>query len=169
MKRTHLLDGLVHQPSLKSLWIGGGIDRRIEVATLRPLSRLVNLEHLFLICMRLDEPSLTPLVALKKLKRLRIQSNMASMEEYARLAAALPDVESETLRGFKTLRRVLPGDVDLLEVIDELDPEEQVVMVGKGGRRFKVATDRDRIVKELLRFHAARNSFRPADTTGERG
>jgi hypothetical protein len=158
LKRTHRLDGLVHQPSLRSLWLGGGIDRRLEVATLEPLSRLVNLEHLFLICMRLDEPSLAPLAGLRKLKRLRIQTNMAPMEEYARLAGALPDTESDSLRGFKTLRRTLPFDVDLLDVIDDLDGEEQVIMVGKGGRRFKVGTHRDQIVEQLLRFRRIRDA-----------
>jgi hypothetical protein len=160
LKRTHRLDGLLHQPSLQSLWLGGGIDRRLEVASLEPLSRLTNLEQLFLICIRADEPSLAPLARLGKLKRLRIQTNLAPMEEYARLAAALPDTEGDSLRGFKTLRRPLPPDVDLLDVIDELPEDEQVIMIGKGGRRFRVATDRKRIVDQLLRFSAVRDAER---------
>ena len=60
------------------------------------------------------------------------------------------------LRGFLTLGWVLPSGTDLLDVIDQLKGEEQVIMVGKGGRRFKVADNRDKIVKALLRFRGIR-------------
>jgi hypothetical protein len=169
LKALHHLDDLVHQPSLESLWIGGGIDRPVHIATLEPLAQLLNLEHLFLISMRLDEPSLAPLAPLRKLKRLRIQSNMAAMEEYARLAGALPDVHSEMLRGFMTLQWNLPPQVDLLDVIDELSGDEQVIMVGKGGRRFKIATDRQKIVDQLLRFRSIRDAERTKAETERRG
>ena len=168
-KRTHFLDGIAHQPSLKSLWIGGGIDSCLEVASLRPLSSLVNLEQLFLICIRVDEPSLTPLAQLTRLKCLRIQSNIAPMEEYARLAGALPGIESDMLRGFLTLGWVLPSGTDLLDVIDQLKGEEQVIMVGKGGRRFKVADNRDKIVKALLRFRGIRNLVEQPVAARKRG
>ena len=158
LKRVNHLDGLVDQPSLKSLWIGGGIDRRLRLATLAPLVCLSQLRQLFLICIQLDDEDLGPLASLKKLERLRIQSNIATMEEYARLAAALPDTQGDVLRGFKTLRRTLPFDVDLLDVVAELDGDEQVIMVGKGGRRFKVATHRKQIVEQLLRFRGVRDA-----------
>jgi hypothetical protein len=160
LKQLHRLDDLVNQPSLQSLWIGGGIDRPVHIATLEPLSRLPNLEELFLISMRLDESSLAPLAKLVKLKRLRIQSNMAPMEEYARLAGTLPQVQSDMLRGFMTLKWVLAPGVDLLDVIDELHGDEQVIMVGKGGRRYKVATDRHKIVEHMLRFRSIRDAER---------
>jgi hypothetical protein len=169
LKALHRLDDLSNQPSLESLWIGGGIDRPVHIETLEPLSQLLNLEHLFLISMRLDEPSLAPLGRLTRLKRLRIQSNMAPMEEYARLAGVLPDVQSEMLRGFMTLRWNLPAGVDLLDVIDELNGDEQVIMVGRGGRRFKVATDRRKIVEQLLRFRTIRDAERARRSTSKRG
>jgi hypothetical protein len=169
LKRVHRIDEIVHQPALESLWIAGGIDRPVHIATLEPLSRLVKLEQLFLVSMRLDEPSLSPLAKLERLKRLRIQSNMAPMEEYARLAGALPDVESDMLRGFMTLRWVLPRGVDLLDVIDELHGDEQVIMVGRGGRRYKIATDRPRIVDQLLRFRTIRDCERAKRANSKRG
>jgi hypothetical protein len=162
LKRTNRLDGLVHQPTLESLWIGGGIDRRLHLASIAPLASLRKLEQLFLICVQLEDASLAPLAALTRLKRLRMQTNMAPMEEYARLAGALPNVESDALRGFKTLRRTLPPGSDLLEVIDQLADDEQIIIVGKGGRRFKVSTDRQKIVEHLVRFRAVRDSVAPA-------
>lgn len=169
MKRTNQLNGLVHQPSLESLWIGGGIDRRLYIESLGPLASLSQLEHLFLICIQLADTSLAPLTQLKNLKRLRIQTNAAPMEEYARLAGSLREVEGDALRGFQTLRRTLPPDVDLLDVIDELDDNEQVIMVGKGGRRFKVATHRGKIVEQLLRFRSVRDAEQARLLSRQRG
>jgi hypothetical protein len=160
LKRVRFLDELVHQPSLESLWLGGGIDRPVHIATLQPLSQLLELKQLFLISMRLERPSLLPLAKLHSLRRLRIQSNMAPMEEYARLAGRLPDVESQMLKGFVTLKWVLPAGTDLLDVIDDLNGDEQVIMVGKGGRRFKIATDRQKVVDALLRFRRIRDAER---------
>ena len=57
-----------------------------------------------------------------------------------------------------TVGWVLPQDIDLLDVIDQLDGDEKVIMVGKGGRSFEVGRDRRRIIDQLLRFRAIRDS-----------
>ena len=158
LKRVYRLDDLAHQPSLESLWIGGGIDRRLRLASLAPLAALSKLEQLFLVCIQLDDTSLAPLAKLTGLKRLRIQSNAAPMEEYARLAGALPNVESDVLRGFMTLRWNLEPGIDLLEVMDQLKGDEQVIMVGKGGRRYRLKKDRERIVRDLMSFRSIRDA-----------
>jgi len=158
LKRVNQLDDLESQPELKWLWIGGGIDRRLELESLRPLSSLTELEKLFLVSIKLKDESLAPLASLQRLEQLRLQSNVAPMEEYAHLAGALPRVMDGVLRGFMTLRWNVPPQTDLLDVIDEIDGAEQVIMVGKGGRRFSVAKDRDKIIAQLRRFREIRDS-----------
>lgn len=78
----------------------GGLDRRITIPSLAPLSALGELRYLFLAAIKVADGSLAPLAALERLKRLDC-------------AATFPDDE------FVALRRSLPQlSCDWFDMID---------------------------------------------------
>jgi len=76
---------------LRSLKLAGGFSTDWCIDSLEPLSSLTSLEHLALAALKVKDESLAPVSGLRNLKELRI-SNYFPVEQYALLAAKLPDV-----------------------------------------------------------------------------
>ncbi|MEQ1893540.1 MAG: hypothetical protein ABL998_13420 [Planctomycetota bacterium] len=88
-KRVRELDPLSALTSLKALGVEGSIWTAMRVDTLAPLSRLIGLESLFLISLRVADRSLRPLHALTRLRVLRAAAYYPD-EEFRSLRQALP-------------------------------------------------------------------------------
>jgi Leucine-rich repeat (LRR) protein len=73
---------------LKTLGLEGGMDRKLELKSLEPLSPLANLQYLFLAATRVADKSLAPLRGLKKLRHLSCGAYFPD-EEFVALAKAL--------------------------------------------------------------------------------
>jgi hypothetical protein len=83
-----------------------GSGRVIDVHSLAPLAALASLERLVLIGVRPRDLDLAPLAGMKHLRELEISHvKEFTLEQYARLAAALPNTGGRTL----TPHRTIPG------------------------------------------------------------
>jgi hypothetical protein len=82
--------------ALESLSVTGQRNslKKVKIKNLAPLARLTQLKRLMLTTLILEEPSLDALRHLPKLKYLLL-SNQFEMEEIARLAALLPEVDCD--------------------------------------------------------------------------
>jgi hypothetical protein len=96
--RLHDLRDLTTAPHLKALQIRESFDQRWKVLSYAPLSHLTSLEYLD-VDARPEQDGFTPLYTLKRLRWLRMPSNLLPTEDYARLAAALPDTKSLEFEG----------------------------------------------------------------------
>ena len=93
------LDDLVEARHLRGLGLGGAMWTAMKVDTLAPLGALSELEVLKLVNVRVADGSLAPIAKLSALRELGIP-NFFKLEEYARIAAALPNVNAHWLSGF---------------------------------------------------------------------
>ena len=96
MKRVDLAT-LPHLPNVTGFHLGGGMWSTLKVDSLEPLTRLPGLRYLRLSNVRPIDGQLRPLGNLVALKELTLP-NFFEVEETARLANALPNVVSNTLR-----------------------------------------------------------------------
>ncbi|HEY9825416.1 MAG TPA: hypothetical protein V6D19_08215 [Stenomitos sp.] len=87
------LSFLEQLPQLKSLELSGDSNslKSLRIETLRPVSKLAELEKLSIFTATVDDESLEPIGELPKLKYLFL-SNQFKMEEYAKLAGKLHSV-----------------------------------------------------------------------------
>ena len=79
---------------LTALGFEGGMDTKVRIATLAPLSKLKALRYLFLAAARVADRSLAPLAGMTSLRHLETTVQFPD-EEFIRLHRALPNLECE--------------------------------------------------------------------------
>lgn len=79
---------------ITSLKLEGGIDKKLNIQTLKPLSALTNLKYLRLANLKVTDDTLKPLADLKNLEELWL-SNQFETKEYAWLATRLPGTKCD--------------------------------------------------------------------------
>lgn len=77
---------------ITSLVLEGGIEKKMSIQTLKPLSSLTNLRYLTLANLKVSDDTLQPLADLKNLEQLWL-SNQFETKEYAWLATRLPNTK----------------------------------------------------------------------------
>jgi hypothetical protein len=87
---------------ITSLVLEGGIEKKMNIQTLKPLSSLKNLRHLSLANLKVSDDTLQPLADLKNLEQLWL-SNQFETKEYAWLATRLPNTKCNM---FQAVNRV---------------------------------------------------------------
>jgi hypothetical protein len=86
-------------------WDGSG--RRIEVESFRPLQALRRLEQLQLLSVRPADLDLTPIASMRHLKDVHIAGVPEfTLEDYAKLAAALPNATGRSLQPYVAVNGV---------------------------------------------------------------
>lgn len=95
LRRVKEFDGLAGMESLRYLRIDGTLDWKQPISDFEFLKGLANLEVLSFgqVINKSPYPALLPVLALKKLKKIKIVWNMLAAEEYALMEVALPNVE----------------------------------------------------------------------------
>lgn len=93
------LDPLRTLEGLRKLAIDGGLYSPLKLDSLEPLASLTGLRHLRLGAVRIGDGSLRPLAELKALKTLFVGS-VLPVQEYAALAAALPNTRGNVLKPY---------------------------------------------------------------------
>jgi hypothetical protein len=159
MKHVHDLEPLSGLADLRGLQIAGGMDSKMDLATLAPLAGLVALEDLRLAAVRIGDGSLDVLANLPRLKRLTIALNAAPMEAYARLSALAPHIACDALQPYiPTVGGPLPRGADPIAAADTLG-DSRVMVVGKGQPMLRARTDRVRLIKCCARFQEVRSKM----------
>ena len=97
--RSMDLETLPELPLLTGLHLAGGTWRPMKPSSLEPLTRLPGLTYLRIVNVRPANGSLEPIGRLSALRELFLP-NFFAMEEFARLAAALPAVRSNVSTPF---------------------------------------------------------------------
>ncbi|MBT3059568.1 MAG: leucine-rich repeat domain-containing protein [Candidatus Thiodiazotropha sp. (ex Lucina pensylvanica)] len=100
---------LANLQSLRYLDYSGGIWNKNRAETLAPISKLRQLEYLALNNIRVDDGSLKPIVQCQKIKELHI-CNKFKTEEFAYLAANMPNVECNMFQAYIKLGQSIGGD-----------------------------------------------------------
>ena len=95
LRRVNDFGGLKGIKSLQYLRIDGTLDWKQPISNFEFLSKLPNLEVLSFgqVINKTPYPALISVLNLKKLRKIRIGSNMLAAEEYALMEVALPDVK----------------------------------------------------------------------------
>ncbi|WP_289061180.1 hypothetical protein [uncultured Zobellia sp.] len=97
------LSALGKATQIKSLSLDGGINKKLKVDTLNPLSGLTKLEYLRLSNIKVADESLEPIGELKGLKLLEL-SNQFPTKEYANLAVKLTNTECLKFKAHNEVR-----------------------------------------------------------------
>jgi hypothetical protein len=79
---------------IEVLKLEGGIEKKLNIQTLKPLSVLTNLKYLRLANLKITDDTLKPLADLKNLNELWL-SNQFETKEYAWLATRLPNTKCD--------------------------------------------------------------------------
>lgn len=90
------LDEVASLASLETMSMEGGMWRPLAVPSLQPLASLERVERLRIASIKVEDQSLAPLRGLSRVRDVFI-ANQFPLEEFARLAAAWPEVKSESL------------------------------------------------------------------------
>jgi hypothetical protein len=147
------LDTLPSLPRLTALHIGGGMWSALKAASLKPLARLSSLAYLTLANVRPMDGSLAPLAGLRQLRELRLP-NFFSVEECARLAAALPDTAGNILRPIFIEPSTDGQSNGLLPCV--ACGGSRAMMTGRPAATLCPACDAGRIAKRVARWEMAR-------------
>jgi hypothetical protein len=136
--------------SLRCLEVNGEMYRDLKLPTLDPLRHLVSLRSLVLQNVSVGDRSLAPISELR-LSFLFVP-NKFSTEEFARLAAALPDAQFVAFTGFFTgdpdhPDRALAGNCPRCD-------GGMVTTTGRPTKRLCPACDRDKVEKHRARWRA---------------
>lgn len=138
------LDALHTKPYLQVLELEGGIWNSLNVPTLEPLRKLVNLRHLTLMNIKVKDESLEPIAELHQLEELSI-SNQFPTKEYARLSVKLAHTNCELFR----------PTIFLESPIEDKD----IMVVGKRKPFLNSKVDSARIQKYKKQFVKFQESF----------
>ena len=142
---------------LRALQIAGGMDTKMEIDTLDPLAGL-GLVDLRLANVRIGDGRLDAIAALPRLQTLTIANNAASLEEFARLSARIPQVRCDQFQPYVRLDGgPLPPGADPVAALDMIG-DGRVMVIGKGNPTLRARSGRTRLLKYCERFAAARNS-----------
>ena len=130
-RRLRVLDGLETAICLKALGLKGDLEKKWKIDSFAPLASLTSLENLELWEVAPLRDGFSPLHALRKLRHLNMSSNMLPVEDYARLAAALPDVTADVFAG------TWSWHTHFVEGGEEKYAIELIVPVGKGKHEWR--------------------------------
>ena len=89
--------------SLQEFVFDGGFHQAVKVPSLLPLTRLTGLRRLELFNIEAIDGSLAPLAVLQGLQHLFISARAFEVEQYARLAASLPNTQGAEANCLKPL------------------------------------------------------------------
>jgi hypothetical protein len=95
--RATEIDPLGQLTSLRTLGLEGGIDTKLRLKTLAPLSTLANLHYLFLAGTRVADKSLAPLRGLTGLRHLTCGTYFPD-EEFIELKTSLPGLKCDWIK-----------------------------------------------------------------------
>jgi len=129
---------------LQALAVAGSLWTRMTVESLSPLSNLTRLKFLHLMNLKPLDGSLELLQGLTLLEALEC-ANFYPMEEFARLAAALPQTHCAWFDPFVPLPHV---------ACKKCGKNELVLLTGKGARTFCQTCDEPRVRKHEDAFWA---------------
>ncbi len=130
--------------ALRALEFSGGIWNKNKAETLEPVGRLQQLVELHLTNVGVERDGLKPLAGCRGLKRL-VVSNQFATEDYAFLAARLPETDCGMFAPFTRLGAPLNG--------------KDVLITGRGKPFLNSKTDAERIDQYVRAFEALRLSF----------
>jgi hypothetical protein len=156
MKRLDLTT-LPELPQLTGLALGGGINSTMKVQSFDPLTRLPNLRYLSLYSIRSTDGSLKPLSMLRNLRDIALP-NYFSVDEFARLAGALPDTKGKVLTPFFTAT----DGSDKIPWGCKNCGGPRYMMTGKPAVILCPECDKAKMDKRIARWEAARASRWPA-------
>ena len=147
-------------PSLQEFVFDGGVHKAVKVASFSPLSRLSGLRRLELFNVEAIDGSLAPLAVLQGLQHLFISARAFEAEEYARLAASLPNTQgagADCLNPLFTKPKYFSNGEAHLPCPKCFQP--RVILTGKGTPVSCLTCNAKRIEKHIARWEAAREPF----------
>lgn len=133
---------------ITSLKLEGGIDKKLNVQTLKPLSVLTNLKYLRLANLKVSDGSLKPLADLKNLEELWLP-NQFETKEYAWLATRLPNTKCDM---FNPINNVHITDAKKVLVWDTMVTGRKKPFLLSANDKLKVdkyISDFEKLKKEL--------------------
>ena len=142
--RAKDLTPLAALTELEELEFGGGVWTRNTAATLAPLAALPRLRELSLWNLKVEEGGLRPLAGCRALRRLEL-SNQFETEDYAYLAARLPEVEAGRLAPYTRLATPIT--------------DKDVMITGKRKPLLSSTKDAERIARYELAFWEMQRGF----------
>lgn len=144
LRRVKSLEPLSRLNELQALAVAGGMWTDMKVDSLAPLASLKQLRFLTLRVKSADD-SLEPLHELNALEELECAGNYYPVEEYAKLAAALPDAECVWFKGGMPLSDVR---------CKKCGQFDMVLLTGKGTPTLCRSCDEKRFRKYVEAFQA---------------
>ena len=155
------LDTIAPLPRLAALHLAGAPSATLRVESLAALARLGTLRHLTLENVRPADGSLRPLAALQRLREVHVPNGL-EIEEYARLAGALPHAVGAATTPFYAEFTARPG-VELLFRCEHCG-RTRALMTGRPAALLCPECDAATVRRRVARWEAARGSSWP---TGE--
>ena len=142
------LSALEKATKIKSLSLDGGIDKKLKVDSLKPLSKLLELEYLRLTNIKVGDESLEPIANLRNLKTLEL-SNQFPTKEYANLAVKLTKTKCSM---FQPYHEIEIKDENGNLVYDRM-------IIGKRKPFLLSTKDQTRIEKYEKEFEKLKNNY----------
>lgn len=148
-------------PRLAALHLAGGTSATLRLETLAPLARLTTLRHLTLENVRPADGSLRPLAALTRLRELHVPNGL-EIEEYARIAGALPHTSGSAMTPFYAECVSRPG----IEVLFRCEHcgRTRALMTGRPAALLCPECDATAMRRRVARWEASRGMSWPAVT-----
>jgi hypothetical protein len=133
---------------IESLTLRGGINKKLELSTLKPLSTLNNLKYLELGNLKVKDASLRYLGLLTSLDELAI-SNQFDIKEYAWLATRLDKTKCDLFNGF---RKIDLCDSNNKTVFDTMitGKRKPLLLSTKDKEKIKLYRDEFEMLKQKL-------------------
>lgn len=156
MKRLDL-NTMPELPQVTGLAMGGGINSTMKVESFEPLSRLPNLQYLSMYSIRTVDGSLKPLSRLRDLREIKLP-NYFSIDEFARLAGALPNTKGTVLTPFFT---PTDGSANIPFWTCQRCHGPRYMMTGKPAVILCPECDNAKMDKRIARWEVARASHWP--------
>ena len=154
------LASLPSMPFLQEFVFDGGVHRAVKVPSLAPLARLKGLRRLELLNIEARDGTLAPLAALDGLQDLFVSARAFDVEEFARLAASLPNTHGARADCLKPIFSMPPyDDSKKAHLPCPRCGQPRVLLTGKGTRVSCLTCDANRIEKHVARWEAARRPF----------
>ena len=142
------LSALEKAIQIKSLSLDGGMDKKLKLDTLKPISKLLQLEYLRLTNIKVADESLEPISKLADLKILEL-SNQFPTKEYANLAVKLTNTECSMFKAYHEV-----------EIKDEKGNLVYDTMIIGKRKPFLLSTkDQTRIDKYKIEFEKLKNNY----------
>ena len=142
------LSALEKATQIKSLSLDGGMDKKLKVGNLKPLSKLSQLEFLRLTNIKVADESLEPISNLTDLKILEL-SNQFPTKQYANLAVKLTKTECSMFQAYQ--------EVEIKDENGNLVYDRMIV--GKRKPFLLSVKDQNRIDKYEKEFENLKNNY----------